>query len=161
MDYCPDCGDKLNTVVKEGKDRNYCKSCDKVHWLDSSPCAAVLLKHEGKFLFIRRNYDPWKDHWSIPAGYMEHGENPKRTAVRELKEETGIALEKNSLEIIDAVDLTHPNGKEVVVIVYRAEAENVDVSFNDEVSEAELLGETEIPEKVSPLVDKTDFSESS
>lgn len=160
MDYCPDCGEELSTVVKEGRDRNYCESCDKVHWLDSSPCAAVVLEKDGKALMIKRAYEPWKNHWSIPAGYMEVGEDPKDAAVRELQEETGVEVGKDDLEIIDAVDLTHPDGKEVVVIVYRAEIGKMDASFNDEVIDAEFMERSSLPEKLSSLIEEIEYFES-
>lgn len=31
-------------------------------------------------------------HWSFPKGHVEHGENEFQTAVREVKEETGISI---------------------------------------------------------------------
>ncbi len=32
--------------------------------------------------------------WSLPKGHVEHGEEPKDTAIREIWEETGIPIEK-------------------------------------------------------------------
>jgi len=33
--------------------------------------------------------------WGFPKGHMEYGETEKETALRELKEETGITLRQN------------------------------------------------------------------
>lgn len=33
-------------------------------------------------------------HWGFPKGHVEHGENLKETAVRELQEETGLIVER-------------------------------------------------------------------
>ena len=52
----------------------------------------VVRNNEGKVLFIRR----W-DMWDLPKGKMEKGETPEQTAIREVKEETGI----KSLKIIE------------------------------------------------------------
>jgi len=36
-------------------------------------------------------------HWSFSKGHQEEGESPKETAIRELKEETGLSLEQDLL----------------------------------------------------------------
>lgn len=48
-------------------------------------------KKENLFLLIHQN----NGHWAFPKGGMEQGESKMETALRELKEETGITL--NSL----------------------------------------------------------------
>jgi len=41
-------------------------------------------------LLVRRRHDPYKGMWSLPGGFMEMNETLEQTAVRELKEETGL-----------------------------------------------------------------------
>lgn len=48
-----------------------------------------------KFLVIKRGKDPYKGCWALPGGFMEMNELIVDTALRELKEETG--LEKSDL----------------------------------------------------------------
>lgn len=45
-----------------------------------------------KILLIKRKYSPYKDCWAIPGGFVEveQAETLHETAVRELKEETGV-----------------------------------------------------------------------
>ncbi len=53
-------------------------------------CGAVIFrKTRGKYavLLIRNRY---ADFWSFPKGHVEPGENEYQTAIREVKEETGI-----------------------------------------------------------------------
>jgi 8-oxo-dGTP pyrophosphatase MutT (NUDIX family) len=45
----------------------------------------VVKNNDGETLFIRR----W-DMWDLPKGKMEKGETPEQTALREVKEETGL-----------------------------------------------------------------------
>ena len=35
----------------------------------------------------------WSGNWSFPKGHMEKGENERQTAIREIKEETGLDVE--------------------------------------------------------------------
>lgn len=44
-------------------------------------------------------------HWKIPGGRKEPGETPEITAVRELKEETGIIIKENDLKLVQKINL--------------------------------------------------------
>ena len=57
---------------------------------------------DGKLLLEKRKNDPGKGKWSIPGGLVELGENVEQTVIREVKEETGLEVEKP--EHIDVVD---------------------------------------------------------
>lgn len=46
-----------------------------------------------RVLLGRRQTPPWPGHWAFPGGSIEAGEAPLQAALRELQEETGIALQ--------------------------------------------------------------------
>jgi mutator protein MutT len=56
----------------------------------------------GKILLEKRKNEPGKGKWSLPGGKVELGESVKQTVIREVKEETGLKVEKP--EHIDVVD---------------------------------------------------------
>ena len=62
----------------------------------------IVVWKEDRFLLIRRGKAPRKGEWSIPGGRQEIGETVRETAVREVKEETG--LEVAVAGLIDVVD---------------------------------------------------------
>ena len=72
---------------------------------ESKPSAAVAILHatapEPSVLLIRRahrNGDPWSGHWSFPGGRIDQADSDLLdTALRELREECGIALERAHL----------------------------------------------------------------
>lgn len=45
---------------------------------------------ELKVLLIQRAADPYRDHWSLPGGFIEIDEDLEAGALRELEEETGV-----------------------------------------------------------------------
>ena len=84
----------------------------------------VLRKAEdGKFeiLLIKRKNEPYKDCWALPGGFMEMNETLEQCAVRELKEETGIEVERGEfIDILDRVD-RDPRGR-VISAVFKSYA---------------------------------------
>jgi 8-oxo-dGTP diphosphatase len=46
---------------------------------------------EFKIALVKRKKEPYLGMWALPGGFMEGDENLEETALRELKEETGIA----------------------------------------------------------------------
>ena len=53
-------------------------------------------------LLIRRGRPPFRGHWSIPGGKVEHGERMREAALREVAEETGVTA--RVLGLIDAFE---------------------------------------------------------
>jgi 8-oxo-dGTP diphosphatase len=51
----------------------------------------------GKVLLVRRAIEPLRGHWDIPGGFCEVDEHPAETALREVREETGLEIELTGL----------------------------------------------------------------
>ncbi|MBU8905385.1 NUDIX domain-containing protein [Desertibacillus haloalkaliphilus] len=62
--------------------------------------AAGIVIKDGKWLVVKKKYGGLKGLWSLPAGFVNHGETVDQAAIREVKEETGIET-----EVIDLVGL--------------------------------------------------------
>lgn len=59
---------------------------------------AAVFDDEGRVLLQRRTDDGT---WCLPGGYVEPGEAPRETVVRETREETGLRAEPNELVDVD------------------------------------------------------------
>jgi mutator protein MutT len=57
---------------------------------------------DSRILLEKRKNDPERGKWSIPGGIVELGESLEQTVIREVKEETGLVVDKP--ELIDVVD---------------------------------------------------------
>jgi len=47
---------------------------------------------------IKRKYDPFKDHFAFPGGFVDYNEDPAEGCLRELREECN--LNGNSIELV-------------------------------------------------------------
>jgi mutator protein MutT len=66
----------------------------------------AVLVCSGKILLEKRKNEPGKGKWSIPGGLVELGEEAEQTAIREVREETGLTVEKPELiDVLDNVEL--------------------------------------------------------
>ncbi len=62
------------------------------------PCVgAVVMDGQGRLLMIRRGHEPGAGLWSIPGGRIEPDETDAEALVREMLEETGLAVEVGAL----------------------------------------------------------------
>ncbi len=69
----------------------------------ATPVISVLLLpiKDKEIFLIKRANTGWEDEkWSIPGGRVELGSSIKETALKELKEETGIIIEESELKFV-------------------------------------------------------------
>jgi len=59
--------------------------------------AAVKVWHGGKVLKVRHSYQRG---WRLPGGVVRRGEDPERTACREVHEEVGLTIKPDDLTLI-------------------------------------------------------------
>lgn len=53
-------------------------------------CPTGDIQHPKNVLLIKRGGEPYRGHWALPGGYVNHGESPEQAAGRELAEETSL-----------------------------------------------------------------------
>ena len=58
--------------------------------IEAVSCGGLVI-HRGKILLLYKNYNNRYEGWVLPKGTVEEGENHMGTALREVKEEAGVA----------------------------------------------------------------------
>ncbi|SEQ20750.1 NUDIX domain-containing protein [Lentzea xinjiangensis] len=93
------------------------------------PASLVVVVHAHAVLMM---FDSRRRQWELPGGMREHGESPHQTAVRELREETGIRGAGLTFAGVAEFDLVAPPRRELLA-VYRGELQVVPrLVVNDE-----------------------------
>lgn len=76
--------------------------------------AGVLFRDEaGRVLLVKPTY---KDGWDLPGGYVEIGESPKQAAIREVREELGVAWPVGKLLVVDWAP--HPDEGDKLLFIF-------------------------------------------
>jgi 8-oxo-dGTP diphosphatase len=55
----------------------------------------VFIRQDGAILLVKQDYG--RQYWSLPGGVMEAGESVDQTALREVREETGLEIQLGRL----------------------------------------------------------------
>ncbi|MCB9007924.1 MAG: NUDIX hydrolase [Ardenticatenaceae bacterium] len=128
-------GDKLRRV---------CPSCGFIHFTDPKVGVGVFVVHEGKILLVRRTMHPEIGKWSIPAGFLDAGENPEETAVREALEETNlhVAIE----ELVGVFHNPPAQGGASIFIMYQARLLGGTLQAGDDADAAAFFAPDNLPE---------------
>jgi 8-oxo-dGTP diphosphatase len=106
----------------------------------------MVLDEEGKILLVKRAMTPERGKWSIPAGFLDHGEDPASTAEREVLEETNLQVAISGLVDVyyNAEALRH--GGASIFILYRAKLMGGELRAGDDAAEAGFFGMGKLPE---------------
>jgi ADP-ribose pyrophosphatase YjhB (NUDIX family) len=61
-------------------------------FVNARPTASLIVHDAGRFLALKRAAEPKAGLWETPGGFCDGGEHPADAAVREAREELGVAV---------------------------------------------------------------------
>jgi len=109
MNFCADCGGRLQKVEAEGVTafRHVCSECNHIYYQNPCVVVAVYVCCGNKILWMRRGISPSAGLWAIPGGFMEGCETPEQAASRELLEETHIEVAPEQMHLVSVSSILH------------------------------------------------------
>lgn len=141
--FCPHCGNPLHLEERFGKLRPVCPACGWIHFVDPKVAAAVLVVRDGHVLLVRRVNEPYRGLWTLPAGFVNGGEDPAQAAERECLEETGLSVRvRRVYDIVSGRE--HPRGADFV-IVYWADVIGGEMRAEDDADAVEWFDKDHLP----------------
>lgn len=143
INFCPRCGTALVIEERFEKARPVCPHCEWIFFPDPKVAVAVLVKRDKDVLLVRRVNEPARGYWTLPAGFVDAGEDPALAAERECLEETGLKVKVSGL--LDVLSgLEHPRGAHIVIF-YSAVIISGNLSPGDDVDRAAFFPESDLP----------------
>ncbi len=123
--------------------RPVCPQCGWIYFVDPKVAAAILVERDGRVLLVRRVNEPFRGLWTLPAGFVNGGEDPAEAAARECLEETG--LQVRVTRVLDVIaGREHERGADFV-IVYLAEVFGGELAAADDADAAEWFERGNLP----------------
>jgi len=126
----------------EGDDRQrlVCESCGFVQY-ENPKIVVGAVAHDGPHILLcRRAIPPREGYWTLPAGYLELGEDPEAGARREAWEEARAHLELDQLLAVYSIPRISQ-----VQLIYRARLSDPRVAAGPESREVGLFDWRQIP----------------
>ena len=140
--FCPRCGAPLESrTLKAGEPpRLVCQACAFVFFLDPKVATGVVFPYQGGILLVQRAIEPQYGKWVFPGGYVDRGETLEAAALREVREEAGLAVRLTRL--LGAYSFP---GNPVILVAYAGEVTGGTVKTDDESLSARTFPPDGIP----------------
>lgn len=112
--HCPHCGHRLPDGHSWPK---RCDSCGRTGYLSPAPVGVVLLPVDGGLLLVQRGIRPHIGAWALPGGFIDAYEGWRDGCARELREETGVEVRPEQLQLVSAESAPEDN---MILLLARA-----------------------------------------
>ena len=129
--YCPACGAATQIQESHGAPRPVCTGCGRIHFQDPKVAAAAVVVQDRRVLLVQRRNSPARGLWTLPAGYVDAGEDPRLAAAREVVEETGLEVDIGQVAdvVFEPAEGDHPS---TIVIVYWSDVRGGELKAGDD-----------------------------
>ncbi len=111
--FCPRCGQEAQVDYPRSIN---CPHCGYGAYYNPKPVAAAIpVDQDNRIILLKRGFDPGKDLWTFPGGFVDLGESVEEAARREAQEELQI-----DIALTELVGVYSRPQDRVVLIVFAA-----------------------------------------
>ena len=140
--FCRQCGGSTayRVPADDNRERAVCTACAEIHYENPINVVGTVPVWGEQVLLCRRNIEPRRGLWTLPAGFLELGESIAAGAARETDEEAGAHFEMQELFTVLSVVRVGQ-----VHLFFRARLLDTSFAPGPETIEAQLFAEHELP----------------
>jgi 8-oxo-dGTP diphosphatase len=93
--FCPRCGNPAEIDYPRSIS---CPHCGYGAYYNPKPVAAAIpVTASGEIVLLKRGFEPGKDLWTFPGGFVDLGESVEEAALREVREEIHVDVDLTGL----------------------------------------------------------------
>lgn len=142
MNFCSACGQPVSRRIPANDDRQryVCDHCQTIHYQNPRVIVGCVPVMDDRILMCRRDIEPRRGYWTLPAGFLENGETSSQGAQRETLEEA--CAQVDGLTLYTLFDLPHISQ---VYMFYRAALQPGGFAAGHESMEVGLFAQGDIP----------------
>jgi ADP-ribose pyrophosphatase YjhB (NUDIX family) len=141
--FCSACGGPLAEPAAAGGPQR-CEQCGRTHFRDPKVGVGVVVHDErGRLLLVRRGVEPAIGRWALPAGFVNHDEDPREAARREAQEETGLDVVVG--RVVDVYP-GEPGSGVTFFLSFEATVTGGRLQAGDDATEVGFFGPDELPD---------------
>lgn len=140
--FCTQCGHAMTRQIPQDDDhvRAVCESCGHVHYENPKMVVGTIPVFQDRILMCKRNIEPRKGCWTLPAGYLENEESVQQGAVRETLEETRVKV-----RILAPYRMFNILFVDQIYLMFIAELLSQDFGPTTESTDVRLFSKSDIP----------------
>jgi len=146
--FCSLCGGGLQ---RDGRNLA-CTRCSFVNYRNPRPTATALVVHGERILLAKRKHAPFRGWWDLPGGFVDRGESMEEALARELTEEMGLRVKRQTFFGTYAGTYPSPHDPfHIVTAVYLIEPHSEDVRVLDrkEIADLRWFSRKELPRRIA------------
>ncbi len=136
----PDAAFSRRVPLHDDRERMVCDTCDFVIYENPKIVVGAVATWEDQILLVKREIEPRRGYWTLPAGYLELNETAEQGACREAWEEARAQLSIDQVLAVYSI----PSISQIQII-YRATLTTPEVSPGPESQEVGLYSWQDIP----------------
>jgi 8-oxo-dGTP diphosphatase len=104
---------------------------------------AVIETDKGEVILVKRKYEPFKDFYALPGGFVEYGETVESACLREAFEETGLKVKIIHLLGVYSDPNRDPRGH-VISVVFLCRAIGGSLKDSEETKEVKAFSKKDL-----------------
>ncbi|MCE9598243.1 MAG: NUDIX hydrolase [Spirochaetia bacterium] len=142
MQFCSTCGKPVVLKIPPGDSlpRHVCEGCGTIHYQNPRLVVGCLPVWNGEILICKRAIEPAYGKWTLPAGFMENGEDLAAGAMRETREEANAEVRIRHLHSVYSIPHIHQ-----VHVFFLADLIDGQFGSGPESLEVKLVNPADIP----------------
>ncbi len=154
MNYCSHCAAPVTSFIphSDNRPRYICTACGLIHYQNPKMVVGCIPLWDNRILLCKRNIEPRKGFWTLPAGYLECDETTEEGARRETCEETGARVV--GLQPYRLFDIVHIGQ---IYLMFIGRLQGPEFHATEESMDVRLFEQEDIPwsSLAFPVIEKT------